>query len=349
MEWFRESQSQLKVVTRYMIQAKARSLSKKQVYQEEYPDIKNVKLSQKWVDGFMSRHNLVNRRKTTISQKLPENYVGLQSEFLSYVLFRRREHQYPLSLIANMDETPMSFNLPNNTTVEQRGTKTILILSTGHERSNFTVVLACTANGIKLPPVIIFKLVNVPREEFPNGVIIWANKEGWMNESEMIWWIENVWTQRARRGANPRSLLILDSFTAHKTSAVRHLYNNWMNDAIEDYTPSGKIKRPSYSLVANWIKESWDSMDTNMIRQINNRGKGIEENENSSESESESGSESESKSDDESGLEVEGDESGSEDEGNESESENDYYKENEDRNIVRIKLTIMFKFREKTC
>src|SRR6266513_936586 len=39
-----------------------------------------------------------------------------------------------------------------------------------------------------------------------------------------------------------------------------------MCDAIKDYTPSGKIKRPSYSLVANWVKESWDSMDINMIR-----------------------------------------------------------------------------------
>src|SRR6266496_4380022 len=205
-----------------MIQAKARSLSKKQVYQEEYPKIKNAKLSQKWVDGFMSWHNLVNRRKTTISQKLPENYIGLQSEFLSYILFRRREHQYPLSLIANMDETPMSFNLPNNTTVEQRGTKTISILSTGHERSNFTVVLACIADGTKLPPVIIFKLVNIPRKEFPDGVIIRANPKGWMNEDEMGWWIENIWMQHARQGSNPRSLLVLDSFTAHKTDAVKN-------------------------------------------------------------------------------------------------------------------------------
>ncbi|GBC09636.1 hypothetical protein RclHR1_00900022 [Rhizophagus clarus] len=334
MEWFRESRRQLKVVTRYMIQAKARSLSKKQVYQEIYPDIKNAKLSQKWVDGFMSRHNLVNRRKTTISQKLPENYVSLQSEFLSYVLFRRREHQYPLSLIANMDETPISFNLPNNTTVEQRGTRTISILSTGYERSNFTVVLACTADGTKLPPVIIFKLVNVPREEFPDGVIIRANRDGWMNESEMIWWIENVWTRRARRG-------------------VRRLYNNWMKDAIKDYTPSGKIKRPTYSLVANWIKESWDSIDTNMIKrsfkccgvsnsldgsednlifdfnkvkEINNRRKGIEE-ENEIDSESES-SDNESESEDESNE--------SEDsEGEDSEGEDNYYKENEDQNVIQ--------------
>ena len=131
---------------------------------------------------------------------------------------------------------------------------------------------------------------------------------------------------------------------------MRHLYNNWMNDAIKDYTPSGKIKRPAYSLVANWIKEAWDSVDTNMIRrsfkccgvsnsldgsedglifdfnkveEIDNRGKGIEENEINSESESENESD---------------EERGSEDDCNESEdneSKNDYYKENEDRNIVQ--------------
>ncbi|GES99374.1 pogo transposable element with KRAB domain [Rhizophagus clarus] len=368
IEWFRE-RHQLKVITRYMIQAKACFLSKKQVYQEIYPDIKNAKFSQKWVDGFMSRHNLVNRRKTTISQKLPENYVSLQSEFLSYVLFRRREHQYPLSLIANMDKTPISFNLSNNTTVEQRGTRTISILSTRHERSNFTVVLACTVDGTKLPPVIIFKLVNVLHEEFPDGVIIWANRDGWMNESEMIWWIENIWTRRARRGVNLRSLLVLDSFTAHKTTTVKNQFCEKYTDiaVIPGILTSrlqpldvslnksfkSKIKRPTYSLVANWIKESWDSIDTNMIKrsfkccgvlnsldgsednlifdfnkvkEINNRRKGIEE-ENEIDSESES-SDNESESEDESNK--------SEDsEGEDSEGEDNYYKENEDQNVIQ--------------
>ncbi|GES84778.1 pogo transposable element with KRAB domain [Rhizophagus clarus] len=187
-----------------------------------------------------------------------------------------------------MDETPMAFNLPSNNTIEQSGTKTVSILSTGHERSNFTVVLACMADGTKLPPVIIFKLKNIPREVFPDGVIIRTNPEGWMNESEMTW-----------------SLLVLDSFSAHKTDVVkqrfhekktdlavipdgltsrlqpldvslnrsfkakvRNLYNNWMSEAIKDYTPSGKIKRPSYSLVASWVKEGWDAIDTSMIRRL---------------------------------------------------------------------------------
>ena len=39
-----------------------------------------------------------------------------------------------------------------------------------------------------------------------------------------------------------------------------------MNEAVKEYTSSGKIRRPSYSLVATWIKESWESIDINMIR-----------------------------------------------------------------------------------
>ena len=74
-----------------------------------------------------------------------------------------------------MNETPISFNLPNNTIVEQCSTKTVSILSTGHKHSNFTVILSCIANGTKLPSIIIFKLVNISQEEFPDKVIVCAN------------------------------------------------------------------------------------------------------------------------------------------------------------------------------
>ena len=75
IEWFREARRQLKTITRYMIQTKARSLAKKTSYQVDYPDIRNFKFSRKWVDGFMTRHKLSNRRRTTIAQRLPEDYV----------------------------------------------------------------------------------------------------------------------------------------------------------------------------------------------------------------------------------------------------------------------------------
>jgi len=82
-------------------------------------------------------------------------------------------------------------------------------------------VLACLADRIKLPPVIIFKLKKIPREEFPEGVVIRANSEEWINEEKMIWWIENIWTKYSRRGSNPKSLLVIDSFSGHKTDTVK--------------------------------------------------------------------------------------------------------------------------------
>src|SRR5207248_7108117 len=39
-----------------------------------------------------------------------------------------------------------------------------------------------------------------------------------------------------------------------------------INEAIKKYTPPERIKKPSYSLVANWVKDSWDAIDFNMIK-----------------------------------------------------------------------------------
>ena len=56
----------------------------------------------------------------------------------------------------------MTFNLPSQTTIEERGKRTVSILTTGHKHIHFTVTLTCLADGIKLPPFIIFKLAKVP-------------------------------------------------------------------------------------------------------------------------------------------------------------------------------------------
>ena len=128
---------------------------------------------------------------------------------------------------------------------------------------------------------------------------------------------------------------------------MRHHYNHWMNEEIKEYTSTGKIKRPSYSLVATWVKESWDAVDINIIRHsfkccgisnaingsedslifdfnkvqnINNRGRGIEKNgENHDES-----SDSDYEPDD-----------NSESDSSECESEDNYYEINEEHNLLQ--------------
>ena len=80
------------------------------------------------------------------------------------------------------------------------------------------------ADGTKLPPLIIFKLKKIPRGNFPPEVIVQANQTGWMNEQEMMYWIEKIWIKRAPRFSNPRSLLVLDSFSAHIMDSVKRQF-----------------------------------------------------------------------------------------------------------------------------
>jgi hypothetical protein len=121
---------------------------------------------------------------------------------------------------------------------------------------------------------------------------------------------------------------------------VRHRYNHWMNEAVKEYTATGKIKKPSYLLVANWVKESWDAIYINMVKRsfkccgvsnaidgseddlifdssriedVNNHERGIEEeNENYNEDS----------------------DSNNEEDNSEYESEDNYYEKNEEYNVI---------------
>ncbi len=85
-----------------------------------------------------------------------------------------------------MNKIPISFDLLSFYTLKKRSSNTISIKTTGHERSMFTVILDYMANSLKLPPIIIFKLKNKLRKEFPNGIFIRTNEKGWINKEKMI-------------------------------------------------------------------------------------------------------------------------------------------------------------------
>ena len=93
------------------------------------------------------------------------------------------------------------------------------IKTTGNEKNRFTVMLACTADGGKLPPFIIFKRKTMPKEEFPPGVIVRNHEKGWMDEALTVDWIKSVWGKRPR--ADKKSLLVLDAFRCHKTDKTK--------------------------------------------------------------------------------------------------------------------------------
>jgi len=170
--WVKEKRKKQYAVSRSMIQMKAKVLAQQRQWQAICYGIESFSFSNKWLDGFMNRNNLSNRRCTTIAQRLPDDLIEKQQAFLAFIMYRRIQYDYPLALIGNMDETPVSFDLPSNTTIDELGARSVSIRTTGHEKTNFTVVLTCMADGTKLLPLIIFKLKNIPKGNFPPEVII---------------------------------------------------------------------------------------------------------------------------------------------------------------------------------
>ena len=73
-----------------------------------------------------------------------------------------------------------------------KGAKTITVKTSGHGKTHYMVVLSCCAGGTKLPPMLIFKRKNMPKEAIPRGVIVHVHDKGWMDENGMKIQIEKV-------------------------------------------------------------------------------------------------------------------------------------------------------------
>jgi transposase-like protein len=105
--WISEKRANGNAVTQKFITSKAISLSKSPEFLINNPGIVGFKFSSQWLDGFLGRYDLSNRRRTTVAQKLPSELIEIQNIFLSYVMYLRIHNKYQLKYIGNMDETPL--------------------------------------------------------------------------------------------------------------------------------------------------------------------------------------------------------------------------------------------------
>jgi len=128
-----------------------------------------------------------------VAQKLPREYERKIIEFHKYFINMRKKLCFEIGQLGNMDEVPLMFDVPSNKTVEVKGTKTIMIKTSGNEKMHYTVVLACCAAGIKLPPLLIFKRKTLPKDVIPYGIYAHVHSKGWMDREGMKLWLEKVW------------------------------------------------------------------------------------------------------------------------------------------------------------
>ena len=261
------------------------------------------KASVNWCYRFMARHNYSIRRRTHISQQLPADFDDKLIKFQQFIISQRKKNEYDLGLIGNADQTPLTFDLPSEMTVAKTGSKSVNMITTGNEKNRFTVMLACTADGQKLMPYVIFKRKTMPKDIFPPGIIVRVQEKGWMNDSLMKDWVKCVWGKRNGGLRRKRSLLVLDAFRCHRSefmkdiltsehntdlaiipggmtcmlqpldvginkpmkNALRLKWNSWMESGEHSYTAGGKRRKVELPTICLWIVECWNELDPNII------------------------------------------------------------------------------------
>jgi len=289
-------------VSRKMIQRKAAEMFRN----VEDATGATFKASRGWLENFMKRADLRLRRRTTVAQKTPDMMVEKMVAFIRFMEKARKRLKVEAADIYAMDETAVWFDMVAESTVNQKGAKTIAMKTTGHEKSRLTVILTANGEGVKLKPYVVFfggsrKVKELHETKQLSGTIATSSVNGWMNDELTIDYLQRILGKLAFK----KRILVWDAYRCHLSESTKkelrsgynittavipggctkylqapdvcwnkpfkdklhELYDSWMaGDDDKEYTKSGNLRAPSFKLLLSWVKEAWDAVDSQLIR-----------------------------------------------------------------------------------
>ena len=184
-----------------------------------------IRFSNGWLYKFLKRNGLCRRKKTSNSQHHLEDLSPSIENFKRKFAVEVIESD-TYDLVINMDELSITRDSPSDTTIDFRGVKSVQIKSTGCEKTSYTVVLAVSFTGEKLPAMLIWpskgkKHVNVP---VPDNLYLEYREKSWMDQHLMKKWISHILTKRKRKiKEGKKGLIMFDGFKAHLQKDVIEL------------------------------------------------------------------------------------------------------------------------------
>ncbi|KAJ0401148.1 hypothetical protein P43SY_004355 [Pythium insidiosum] len=117
-----------------------------------------------------------------------------------------------------MDETAVYFEDARDQTVDVTGSRHVVVRSTGFASMRITVILAITAAGRKLAPVLIWKGKDKASFDKVEGVYVTYQKKAWVDSNLLKRWID---MQFPLVNVSDGKYLVWDSMRAHVSKEVK--------------------------------------------------------------------------------------------------------------------------------
>ena len=158
------------------------------------------------------------------------------------------------------------FDMPSSRTNAKKGSKTVRIKTTKAEKKGFTVALAASASGEKLPAVVIFKErggvlgARAQRQlHVPNNVRVFASANEWMTRELYERWLRGTF---GPGDEHQKRLLIVDMYRPHIAAESQRIVRDECHSQVI-FVPGGctsivqamdrSVNRPFKTS----IRESW--------------------------------------------------------------------------------------------
>jgi DDE superfamily endonuclease len=166
-----------------------------------------------------------------------------------YILGQVRMLDIPYENVANFDETNLDFDVDGGPTLNAKGAKTVGVKG-AKSSDRATAFLGVSMMGECLPPFIIWKgsdnkrtgriwrEFKRPNFSYPKEMEYAVQQRAWMDENQMLDWVERVWKPWAatKKGM---TYLLMDEFSSHMTAKVKmaiYACNSEIDFIIAGYT-----------------------------------------------------------------------------------------------------------------
>lgn len=299
-DWYNDAYERRDPISRRILLLQSRAIRAELL--DENPDLENLKLSKGWLDGFCQRHRLVLRRRTTVCQKAPVDFVEKVCDFILYTRKLIKDEGVHANAVYGMDETSVWLDPAASTTIAPVGVRDVSIRGVGHDKVRITVALTAKADGKKCLPFVLLNRKRVIPEiadQFRGKLnLCWAGRV-WMDDSLT----ETYLRQTIGPQLFQKRVLIWDSFRCHrseKTKDVLHslkvltsivpggctkfvqpadvswnrpfklriqeMHDDWLGANNLPQTAGGNYKPPSPAVYLTWVYEAWQAVSEEVIR-----------------------------------------------------------------------------------